>query len=51
MGCMQGKDKPHFTPSGDVGDVVVVKNAGHAHFTGKKWENKLYQWHTGYALQ
>lgn len=44
---MQGKDKPTFTPHADNGDVVVVVNARHAEFTGRKWDNKLYKWHTG----
>lgn len=46
----QGKDKPHWSPWGDVGDVVVVKNTAHVDFTGKKWTNKLYRWHTGWAV-
>ena len=44
----QGKDKPFFTPWGDVGDVVIVKNAAHVNFTGAKWDDEHhYQWHTG----
>ena len=27
--------------------MVIVKNARHVEFTGKKWEQKLYRWHTG----
>jgi large subunit ribosomal protein L13 len=46
---LQGKDKPTFAPHEDSGDVVVVVNARHAEFTGRKWNNKLYKWHTGYA--
>ena len=30
------------------GDFVVVTNAQHLHFTGKKWDQKLYHWHSGY---
>lgn len=45
---LQGKDKPTFAPHEDSGDVVVVVNARHAEFTGRKWNNKLYKWHTGY---
>ena len=44
---MQGKDKPTFAPNKDEGDVVIVKNAKHVSFTGKKWDRKLYRWHTG----
>ena len=50
---LQGKDKPTFTPnasdgSAGGGDVVVVKNAAHVAFTGRKWDNKLYRWHSGF---
>ena len=45
----QGKDKPTYAPHKDEGDVVIVKNAQHVSFTGKKWDRKLYRWHTGYA--
>lgn len=44
---LQGKDKPTFSPWKDSGDVVVVKNARHVDFTGRKWEQKVYRWHTG----
>jgi len=45
---LRGKYKPEFTPNVDVGDHVVVINAEKVHLTGKKLENKLYIWHTGY---
>jgi ribosomal protein L13 len=45
---LQGKDKPTFKPNADDGDVVVVVNAAQAELTGRKWEQKLYRWHTGY---
>jgi large subunit ribosomal protein L13 len=44
----QGKDKPTFQPNQDDGDVVVVVNAGDIELTGRKWDQKLYRWHTGY---
>ena len=44
---MQCKDKVEFAPHLDNGDVVVVKNARHIVFTGKKWKQKLYRHHTG----
>lgn len=44
---LQGKDKPIYSPEKDLGDVVVVVNGRHVHFTGKKWEQKVYRWHTG----
>ena len=33
----------------DTGDYVVVVNARHAQFTGKKFEQKYYKWHTGFV--
>ncbi len=45
---LRGKYKPEFTPNVDVGDHVVVINAEKVHLTGKKLENKLYIWHSGY---
>ena len=44
---VQGKDKPDYVPYLDKGDIVVVKNARHVEFTGKKWDQKLYRHHTG----
>lgn len=49
FGMPQGKDKPTYAPHKDEGDVVIVKNTQHVSFTGKKWDRKLYRWHTGYA--
>lgn len=45
---LRGKHKPTFRPNKDMGDYVVVINAEKVHFTGKKWKDKLYRWHTGY---
>mmetsp|Transcript_21266 Transcript_21266/g.27461 ORF Transcript_21266/g.27461 Transcript_21266/m.27461 type:complete len:176 (-) Transcript_21266:137-664(-) len=45
---LKGKHKPTFMPHHDMGDHVVVINAEKVHFTGKKWKDKLYRWHTGY---
>ncbi|MGD9652486.1 MAG: 50S ribosomal protein L13, partial [Candidatus Dadabacteria bacterium] len=39
---------PQFTPHADIGDFVIVVNADKVKFTGKKWEQKKYYWHTGY---
>ena len=44
---LQGKDKPTYTPNKEEGDVVLVTNARHVEFTGRKWEQKVYRWHTG----
>ncbi len=44
---LRGKHKPIFTPHVDVGDFVVVKNAGEIVLTGKKATDKRYYWHSG----
>ena len=43
-----GKHKPTYTPGVDMGDFVVVVNAGHIQVTGNKLEDKKYYRHTGY---
>jgi large subunit ribosomal protein L13 len=45
---LQGKNKPTYTANLDVGDFVVVVNAEKVKVTGKKADQKLYRWHTGY---
>eukprot|EP00884_Botryococcus_braunii_P021047 jgi/Botrbrau1/7626/Bobra.0159s0074.1 len=45
---LQGKDKPTFSNHEDNGDVVIVKNARHISLTGRKWDQKVYKWHSGY---
>lgn len=45
---LKGKHKPTYRPNGDCGDYVVIINAEKVNFTGKKWHDKLYRWHTGY---
>lgn len=45
---LRGKHKPTFTPNQDVGDFVVVVNAGKVTFTGAKLSDKLYHRHSGY---
>jgi len=44
-----GKHKPIYDPAANTGDYVVVVNARHAQFTGKKFEQKYYKWHTGFV--
>ncbi len=46
---LRGKHKPTFTPHVDCGDNIVVINAEKIHLTGKKAEDELYYYHTGYA--
>ena len=45
---LRGKHKPTFTPHVDDGDNVVIINAAKAVFTGKKFTDKKYYWHTGH---
>lgn len=45
---LRGKNKPTFTPHVDMGDFVVVVNADKVHLTGRKLDQKMYWWHTGY---
>ena len=45
---LRGKEKPQFTPHADTGDFVIVINADKVTFTGKKWAQKTYYWHTPY---
>jgi large subunit ribosomal protein L13 len=45
---LRGKHKPSFTPHVDDGDNVIVVNAGKVALTGRKREDKVYHWHTGY---
>ncbi len=45
---LMGKHKPEYTPHIDVGDYVIVVNADKVRFTGKKWEQKYYEWFSGY---
>ncbi len=45
---LRGKNKPTFTPHVDTGDHVIVINASKAVLTGKKLDQKMYRYHTGY---
>jgi large subunit ribosomal protein L13 len=45
---LRGKNKPTFAPHADCGDHVVIINCAKAVLTGKKLENKVYQYHTGW---
>lgn len=48
---LMGKHRPEYTPHVDCGDYVVVINAEKVVFTGKKWDQKIYTWYTGYPGQ
>ena len=45
---LRGKHKPQYAPHLDVGDHVVVINAGQIGITSKKPEQKMYHSHSGY---
>ena len=45
---LRGKHKPTYTPNVDTGDFVIVINTDKAELTGKKLEQKMYRYHTGY---
>ncbi|MCL2373635.1 MAG: 50S ribosomal protein L13 [Treponema sp.] len=46
---LRGKEKAIFVPHQEVGDYVVIVNAGKIMLTGRKAEQKEYHRHTGYA--
>jgi len=45
---LMGKAKPNFVRHLDMGDYVVVVNAGQVKVTGKKEDQKKYYRHSGY---
>jgi large subunit ribosomal protein L13 len=45
---LRGKHLPIYTPHVDCGDNVIVVNADKVVLTGRKREDKVYHWHTGY---
>ncbi|WP_031500042.1 50S ribosomal protein L13 [Bryobacter aggregatus] len=45
---LMGKHKTTYTPYLDMGDHVIVINAGKVRLTGNKTEQKVYYYHTGY---
>src|SRR4026209_444462 len=45
---LQGKHKAIYTPHIDTGDHVVIVNAARVKLTGRKEEQKLYRYHSGY---
>ena len=44
----RGKHKAIYTPHVDCGDNIIIVNADKVVFTGRKYEDKVYYWHTGY---
>jgi large subunit ribosomal protein L13 len=45
---LQGKHKAVYTPHIDTGDHVVIVNAARVKLTGRKEEQKLYRYHSGF---
>ncbi|QDV33794.1 50S ribosomal protein L13 [Tautonia plasticadhaerens] len=45
---LMGKHRPTYTPHIDTGDYVIVTNVDKVVFTGKKWEQVVYQRYSGY---
>ncbi|MBO6264038.1 MAG: 50S ribosomal protein L13 [Clostridia bacterium] len=45
---LRGKNKPTFTPNVDTGDYVIVVNCDKVVLTGRKLDQKMYTYHTGY---
>jgi len=45
---LQGKHKASYTPFLDTGDHVIVINAAQVKLTGRKEQQKLYRYHSGY---
>ena len=45
---LRGKHKPQFTPHVDCGDHVIVVNADKVRVTGRKAEQSVFYYHTGY---
>jgi large subunit ribosomal protein L13 len=46
---VRGKEKAIFAPHQELGDFVVVVNAGKIALSGRKPQQKLYHRHTGYV--
>jgi large subunit ribosomal protein L13 len=45
---LRGKHKPTYTPHVDTGDFVIIINVDKVKLTGKKLDQKMFRWHTGY---
>jgi large subunit ribosomal protein L13 len=45
---LMGKNKAAYTPFLDFGDHVIVINAARIRLTGRKEEQKVYRYHSGY---
>jgi large subunit ribosomal protein L13 len=45
---LRGKHKPTYTPHMPCGDHVIVVNAEKVQLTGRKRQDSIFHWHTGY---
>ena len=45
---LRGKHKATYTPHMDCGDHVIVVNAEKVQLTGRKAEQSVFYWHTGF---
>lgn len=45
---LRGKHKPIYTPHVNCGDNIIVINADKVRLTGKKADQDIFYWHTGY---
>jgi len=45
---LRGKHKTMYTPHIDTGDHVIIINAEKVKMTGKKAEQRIYYWYSGY---
>lgn len=45
---LRGKNKAIFSPNVDTGDFVIVTNCEKVKFTGNKWSDKDYFWHSNH---
>ncbi len=45
---LRGKINPKYTPNTDSGDNVIIINAEKVKFTGNKWDDKIYNWHSNH---
>ncbi len=45
---LRGKHKVNFTPHVDCGDHIIIINCKDAVLTGKKLDQKIHYWHTGW---
>jgi len=46
---LRGKHKADYSPHVDMGDNLIVLNAGKVKVTGNKLQDKFYHHHTGYV--